>query len=167
MTRPSPLIAITADLLIRNERSTAFSTMTYTHSVLAAGGIPIVLPPAPVHIADLIERFDAFVLTGGDDPVTEPFGHPTHAKSVRVLEDRQRFETGLLHELQTHPDVPVLGICLGMQMMGLVAGGVLNQHLPETHESHADHWEHTHEIQSIDESILASGMTYSKHRQAM
>ena len=63
--------------------------------------------------------------------------------------------------------MPVLGICLGMQMMGLVAGGVLNQHLPETHPSHADHWEHTHEIRSNDESVLVSGMTYSKHRQAM
>lgn len=167
MTRPNPLIAITADLMIRNERPTAFSTMTYTHSVLAAGGIPVILPPAPMRIPDLIERFDAFILTGGDDPVTEPFGHPTHPESVRVLHDRQQFETSLLKELQNHPQIPVLGICLGMQMMGLVAGGVLNQHLPETHNSHADHWEHTHEITSADESILASGITYSKHRQAI
>lgn len=167
MTRPNPLIAITADLMVRNERPTAFSTMTYTHSVLGAGGIPVILPPAPMHIPDLIERFDAFILTGGDDPVTEPFGHPTHPESVRVLPDRQQFETSLLKELQNHPQIPVLGICLGMQMMGLVAGGVLNQHLPETHKSHADHWEHTHEITSADESILASGITYSKHRQAI
>lgn len=167
MTRTTPLIAITADFMIRNDRPTAFSTMTYTHSVLAAGGIPVILPPAPTHIPGLIERFDGFILTGGDDPVTEPFGHPTHSESIRVLEDRQDFETKLLNELQNHPDIPVLGICLGMQMMGLVAGGVLNQHLPETHASHADHWEHTHEIRSTDESIIASGITYSKHRQAM
>lgn len=167
MPHPSPLIAITSDLMIRNDRPTAFSTMTYTHTVLAAGGIPVILPPAPGNASELITRFDGFIFTGGDDPVTEPFGHPTHPESIRVLQDRQRFETELLEKLQDHPDTPVLGICLGMQMMGLLAGGELNQHLPDTHDSHAYHWEHTHEIQSIDESVLSSGMTYSKHRQAM
>lgn len=167
MPSSSPLIAITADLMIRNAKPTAFSTMTYTDAVTAAGGIPAIIPPSSASPDELIDRFDGFIFTGGDDPVTEPFGHPTHQESIRVLEDRQRFETQLLERLQDHPDVPVLGICLGMQMMGLLAGGELNQHLPETHDTHTDHWEHTHEIRSIDESILTSGATYSKHRQAM
>ncbi|MBO6738681.1 MAG: gamma-glutamyl-gamma-aminobutyrate hydrolase family protein [Phycisphaerales bacterium] len=167
MPRNQPLIAITSDLMVRNERPTAFSTMTYTRSVLAAGGVPVILPPTPDHTAQLIDHFDAFILTGGDDPVTEPFGTPTHPESIRVLPDRQNFETQLLNDLKSHPDIPVLGICLGMQMMGLIAGGTLNQHLPDTHTSHADHWEHTHEIRSIDESIIPAGTTYSKHRQAM
>ncbi len=162
-----PLIAITCDLMIRNERPTAFSTMTYTSAVLAAGGIPVLLPPTPDHIDDLAARFDALILTGGDDPATEPFGVPTHPAAVRVLEDRQQFETRLLQALTQHPDIPVLGICLGMQMMGLVAGGTLNQHLPDTHSSHSDHWEHTHKIHSFDDTILPSGSTYSKHRQAL
>ena len=167
MPRTHPLIAITSDLMVRNERPTAFSTMTYTRSVLAAGGVPVILPPTPDHTAQLIDRFDAFILTGGDDPVTEPFGTPTHPESIRVLPDRQSFETQLLNDLMSHPDIPVLGICLGMQMMGLIAGGILNQHLPDTHTTHADHWEHAHEIRSIDESIIPAGSTYSKHRQAM
>ncbi len=167
MPRTLPLIAITSDLMVRNDRPTAFSTMTYTRSVLAAGGVPVILPPTPDHTTHLIDRFDAYILTGGDDPVTEPFGTPTHPESIRVLPDRQNFETQLLNDLQAHPDIPVLGICLGMQMMGLIAGGTLNQHLPETHSTHADHWEHAHDINSIDESIIASGTTYSKHRQAM
>lgn len=167
MPQHRPLIAITADLMIRNDRPTAFSTMTYTRSVLEAGGVPIILPPTPDHAEDLIARFDAFIFTGGDDPVTEPFGVPTHPAAVRVLDDRQRFETRLLQLLQHHPDTAVLGICLGMQMMGLVAGGSLNQNLPDTHASHTDHWEHHHDIRSIDESLVPSGTTYSKHRQAI
>ena len=167
MTPQRPLIAITADLMIRNDRPTAFSTMTYTRSVLQAGGVPVILPPTPGPTDELIQRFDAFILTGGDDPVTEPFGVPTHPAAVRVLDDRQQFETHLLQSLNAHPEVPVLGICLGMQMMGLVAGGVLNQNLPDTHETHADHWEHEHEITSVDETLIPSGVTYSKHRQAM
>lgn len=162
-----PLIAITCDLMIRNQRPTAFSTMTYANAVLAAGGTPVLLPPTPDHLDDLVTRFDAFILTGGDDPVTEPFGIPTHPAAVRVLEARQRFETGLLGALNRHPNLPVLGICLGMQMMGLVAGGTLNQHLPDTHSTHDDHWEHTHGIHTLDESLIPSGRTYSKHRQAL
>ncbi|MAO20027.1 MAG: hypothetical protein CMJ35_01505 [Phycisphaerae bacterium] len=162
-----PLIAITADLMVRSDRPTAFSTMTYTRSVLAAGGVPVILPPTPGHADSLIDRFDALIFTGGDDPVTEPFGTPTHPEAVRVLKDRQDFETSLLTALNDRHDIPVLGICLGMQMMGLVAGGTLNQHLPETHASHTDHWEKTHDISSIDESIIPAGSTYSKHRQAI
>ncbi len=166
-TAQRPLIAITCDLMIRNERPTAFSTMTYTNAVLAAGGTPVLLPPTPDQLTDLLTRFDAFILTGGDDPATEPFGAPTHPAAVRVLEPRQRFETQLLEALAKHPEIPVLGICLGMQMMGLIAGGTLNQHLPDTHTTHSDHWEHEHTINSLDESVLPSGSTYSKHRQAM
>lgn len=162
-----PLIAITADLMVRNERLTAFSTMTYTRAVLAAGGIPVILPPTPEHTVEPVHRFDGFIFSGGDDPVTEPFGVPTHPAAVRVLDDRQRFETKLLQTLQAHPDIPVLGICLGMQMMGLVAGGTLNQHLPDTHGTHGDHWEYPHEVISRDESVIPSGTVYSKHRQAI
>jgi putative glutamine amidotransferase len=164
---PRPLVAITSDLMIRNDRPTAFVTMTYINAVLHAGGTPVVLPPTPGSVTGLVERFDAFIFTGGDDPVTEPFNTPTHPAAVRVLPHRQQFETQLLKALADHPDIPVLGICLGMQMMGLVAGGTLNQHLPDTHPTHADHWEQPHTITSSDESILASGTVYSKHRQAM
>jgi len=167
MPTSRPLIAITADLMIRNNHATAFSTMTYTRSVIEAGGIPVILPPTPDLADELVNRFDAFIFSGGDDPVTEPFGHPTHPETVRVLEERQQFETNLLKSLEDHPDIPVLGICLGMQMMGLVARGTLNQHLPDTHSTHADHWEHTHDIISVEESIIPSGTTYSKHRQAI
>lgn len=162
-----PLIAITSDLVVRNDRLTAFSTMTYSNAVLLAGGLPAILPPIASDLSHLIEHFDGFILTGGDDPQTEPFGVPTHPAAVRVLEDRQSFETNLLALLNEHPHVPVLGICLGMQMMALCNGGTLNQHLPDTHDTHSTHWEHEHAIQSIDQSVLKSGVVYSKHRQAV
>ena len=153
--------------MIRHERPTAFSTMTYAEAVRKAGGIPIVLPPVPGNAEQLIHELDAFIFSGGDDPVMEPFGQPTHEAAVHVLPARQQFETELLQALSEHPLKPVLGICLGMQMMGLIAAGEFNQHLPDTHPSHADHWERPHEITSIDPGRLGSGSVYSKHRQAM
>ncbi len=162
-----PLIAITSDLMIRKDRPTVFLTMTYVQSVLDAGGIPVILPSTPGDVSGLVAHFDGFILSGGDDPTTESFGAPTHPAAVPVLEDRQRFETQLIGELDKHPEIPVLGICLGMQMLALCRGGVLNQHLPDTHETHAIHWDHEHAIISEDTDRVASGTVWSGHHQAI
>ena len=166
-SRSRPLIAITSDLMIRKDRPTAYLTMTYARRVLDAGGIPVILPPTPGYVSDLVARFDGFILSGGDDPQTEPFGMPTHEAAVPVLEPRQSFETQLIGELGKHAEIPVLGICLGMQMLALCRGGVLNQHLPETHETHAEHWDNAHEIISAHPDEIASGTVWSGHRQAI
>jgi len=162
-----PLVAITADLMIRKNRPTAYSTMTYASAVTQAGGIPVILPPTDTDPHQLIARFDAFIFSGGDDPKTEPFGCPTHPSAVPVLDQRQLFETNLLSALDEHPQVPILAICLGMQMLALCNGGHLNQHLPDTHKSHELHWGHTHEIAASAQSTLDSGQVYSMHRQAI
>jgi putative glutamine amidotransferase len=170
-TQKHPLIAITADLMVRNGRPTAFSTMTYSRAIERAGGIAVILPPMTQHskrtTTALLSSFDGFILSGGDDPQMESFGTPTHQASTLVLPDRQSFETNLIQELNARPEIPVLGICLGMQMLALCNNGQLNQHLPDTHEDHQVHWEHDHEIISIENSILPSGTVYSKHRQAV
>jgi len=162
-----PLIAITSDLMIRKDRPTAYLTMTYAQAVADAGGLPVILPPVADSTSELIHKFDGFILSGGDDPRTETFGHPTHKASTPVLEARQSFETQLIKELDNNPQIPVLGICLGMQMLALCRGGALNQHLPDTHTTHASHWNNEHEILSANHDILASGTIWSGHRQAV
>ena len=154
-------------MMIRKNHPTAYLTMTYANAVAQAGGIPVIIPPIIDSIPNLIKHFDAFILSGGDDPTTESFGTPTHPKSTPVIEPRQSFETLLIGELDKHPEVPVLGICLGMQMLALCRGGSLNQHIPETHDSHAQHWKCTHQIISTDQTILPSGEVWSAHRQAV
>lgn len=163
----SPLIGITTDLMIRKDRPTSYLAMTYGESVLKSGGIPVMLPPVNVDIAQLINRFDGFILSGGDDPVMEPFGQPTHPKVTRVLPERQSFETALISALHDQPEKPLLGICLGMQMMALVHGGEMDQYMPETCPTHEHHWDQEHEIQSIDESVLGSGVVWSTHKQTI
>jgi putative glutamine amidotransferase len=113
-------------------------------------------------------RFDAFVFTGGDDPKTEPFGQPTHPKADVMSQERQAFEVALLEALSLHhPDKPVLGVCLGMQLMALVAGGRLNQHLPDDTPTSEDHLhDHAHAIVPSCEAI-ASGEVTSHHHQAV
>jgi len=162
-----PLIGITADRMIRNGSPTAFSALTYSQSVLMSGGVPILIPPAELPSDELIERLDGFLFSGGDDPVMEPFGEQTHEQSVRVAPQRQLLETDLLERLRDRPEIPVLGVCLGMQMLALVHGGTLNQHLPDTHTSAEGHWEHEHRVETLDHACLQSGVVYSKHRQAV
>ncbi|MFK7758654.1 MAG: gamma-glutamyl-gamma-aminobutyrate hydrolase family protein [Phycisphaerales bacterium] len=168
-SNPAPLIGISSDLTTRNDRPTSFVYMTYVNAVVKAGGIAVVLPPGSGeshYIDDLIERFDGFILSGGDDPVMEGYGIQTHKEAIPVFKERQAFETGLLDRLSMNPDVPLLGVCLGMQMMALSSGGTLNQHLPDTHETYETHWEHTHTVVSNDPSV-ASGEVWSKHKQAV
>lgn len=160
------MIAITTDLYDRDGVPTARVASAYSAMIERAGGEPVHLAPMRAGVCDF-GRYDGFVLTGGDDPVMEPFGVPTSEHAVRVLSERQAFETELLGYLHANDAVPALGVCLGMQMMALTSGGTLNQHLPDTHGTHAIHWEHEHEVRSNDEALLASGVVRSRHRQAV
>jgi len=174
-----PLIAITTDLCTRNERPTARVTTAYADRVRAAGGQPVLLAPptgsAPDHAAAdaLVARFDGFVLTGGDDPRTEPFGTPSHPGITPVFAERQAFESALLESIaRTRPEAPLFGICLGLQMMVLHAGGSLFQFMPESHpHSHQDHWASEHEIlpetTAMGPGLALSGVSHSHHKQAV
>lgn len=165
---PRPLIAVTADLIDRNGRETAMSAMAYSDAVWSAGGLPVIVGPEVDAVSDLAGRFDAFVLTGGDDPVLEGFGVPTDPRITPVMPRRQAFETALLALLGAEwPEKPLLGICLGMQMLALTRGGRLNQYMPDTHPNAADHWDRDHAVVSADESLLSSGVVHSRHKQAV
>ncbi len=166
-----PIIAITCDLCDSPNGERVFSYRTYGHAVEAAGGIPVWLAPTDASIADLLsllDRIDGVILAGGDDPCTEPFGTPSHQAITPVHADRQRFETSLLIALNDRPSMPVLGICLGMQMMALHAGGTLDQHMPDTRSDWHRHWDAQHTVTSKPtRPIKLTGTAYSKHRQAV
>jgi len=168
-TTPRPLVGITTDLAEHPNGVRVFTYRPYAEAIERAGAVPVLLPPAVKSVEAYVDRLDAFLLTGGDDPCTEPFGVPTHPSAVRIHPDRQAFETALLERLaRSKPDTPVLGICLGMQLMALVAGGRLDQHLPETCPTHAMHWEQEHAVEPAGDGAFAlRGVVRSKHRQAV
>lgn len=165
---PRPVIGISSDLIEHNGLTRAASPVTYVHAIAAAGGIPVVLPPVADTATELLARCDGLVLTGGDDPITEPFGEPTDARVTRLHPDRQAAESAMIEHLATdRPDLPVLGVCLGMQMMALHAGGRLDQYMPATTPTHADHWERSHAVRSLAIDELGEGIVNSKHKQAV
>ncbi len=141
--------------------------MTYIRAVTDAGGLPVVLAPMPALVGEFLRYCDAFLFTGGEDPRTEPFGQPTHPKATPVHPQRQEFETALLDALNARPRTPVLGVCLGMQMLALHAGGRLNQHMPDSVPTADRHQgDRTHLIQP-SVPIVSAGEVTSHHTQSV
>jgi putative glutamine amidotransferase len=174
MSISAPLIGIASDVSEpRPGRPRVEAALAYAACVRTAGGVPVLLAPIPDLIPDYLRLCQGFVFTGGDDPRMELFGKPTHAKATPMHPIRQAFDTALLGELLRDQHIPTLGVCLGMQMMALVAGGDLNQHLPDTlptHESHAQNALHTVEVVGgSGGGVLAksSQPVVSHHRQAV
>lgn len=136
-----PLIGITVDNVDRSAASGMYrSGIGYSRAVADAGGIPLLLPHEPELAARYADLCDGFLLTGGADPRMEGFGCMTDARANVMDARRQSFELALLEALDTlrenalgrTGDKPVLGICLGMQLMALHHGGTLDQFLPDT-----------------------------------
>ncbi len=175
------IVGITTDLAERPDgRLVAELNVTYADAVARAGAVPVALVPDAALAAPNAASCDAIIFTGGDDPAMEPFGEPTHPKATPMHPRRQDAEVALLRFLAAErPDMPVLGICLGMQLMSLVAGGRMHQHLPDTFPDHANHWNKDHAIISLDaptpemvaplvEAWRAQRTpVHSKHRQAV
>jgi putative glutamine amidotransferase len=171
-----PTIGIAPDVVEPRPGSVrAMCPLTYARAVAEAGGWPVILPPMVELIPAHLKRCHGFIVIGGDDPRTEAFGAPTHPKATPVHEMRQRFDTELLEALMDRPEVPTLGVCLGMQMMALVAGGKMDQHLPESLRTAEQHWNDSkHGITLKGKGVLASivegsggAEVTSHHRQAV
>jgi putative glutamine amidotransferase len=128
-----PLIGVTVDNFQNNIASGKYeSNVEYCRAVAEAGGLPLLLPQEVELTAHYVDLCDGLMLTGGDDARTEQFGVPMHPASRCIEPRRQQFELAILDALAKKPRRPALGVCLGMQLMALHAGGQLNQHLPDT-----------------------------------
>lgn len=170
-----PLFGITVD----NKQNTASSgtyecAIAYSKSIAAAGGIPILLPHEVDCAPETIARLDGLVLTGGVDPDTTEFGTPMHPKARAMDPIRQRFELALLRLASKHkPHMPILGVCLGMQLMALAADGALDQYMPDTLATATDHVDNQpHEVSVTAPCPLlgdvgTTGRVTSHHQQAV
>jgi putative glutamine amidotransferase len=138
--QPRPLIAVNG-LLEPGESPALRLANRYAEAVLAAGGVPLAIPPVGgrAQIEALLARVDGLLLTGGDDFSMERLGKgATHPRACPVPGEKQDFDVQLARAALER-DLPVLGICYGMQLLALVGGGDLYQHLPEDRPGSREH----------------------------
>lgn len=105
----------------------------YTDAVLAAGGVPVGLPPqppTPAAVAAVLDAIDGLVITGGKDVDAALYGQAAHPENDAPRPDRDAWEIALVRAA-IERDLPLLGICRGLQVLVVALGGTLVQHLPD------------------------------------
>ena len=158
-----PLIGLTLD----SEPAGGYSNLpwyaireNYCGAVTRAGGLPLLLPHEPEHAAAYLDRVDGLIVTGGAfdvDPAL--FGAETRHSSVTTKDRRTDFEKSAT-EGALERDMPVLGICGGQQLLNVVLGGTLIQHIPDevegalAHEQPNPRTEPGHTVAVAPDSLL-------------
>jgi putative glutamine amidotransferase len=120
----------------------------YIDAVQQAGGLALMLAPDPRLIEDpdeALQLIDGLVLAGGADIDPGSYGEQAHRETVGTVPERDRFEIALT-AAAIERDLPVLGICRGMQLINVARGGTLLQHLPDQFGHH----EHRRVVGSFD-----------------
>lgn len=181
MSRSSsrPRIGITVDSI--KDKPQYMLPFSYAEAVEKAGGLPVAIPfkVSPALAGEYLDLLDGVVLIGGDDLDPSLYGEEQHLMAGRVHPDRQAFEFALLAEIEKRR-TPVLGICLGSQLMNVHRGGSLHQFLPDLdrdepleHRRIGDDWSFRHDVTVTPGTKLAGivGKTTvasnSSHKQAV
>jgi putative glutamine amidotransferase len=143
----------------------------YVEAVQRAGGLVAMLPPDPRLVegpGEALELIDGLVLAGGADIDPAAYGQEAHAETLDTVPERDVFEIALVRAA-IERDLPVLGICRGMQLINVACGGSLLQHLPERF-GHSDHRRAVgsfdgadHDVRLIEGTLAARAIGESRH----
>jgi putative glutamine amidotransferase len=103
----------------------------YCDAVARAGGLPILLPHEPEQVEAYLDRIDGLVVTGGAFDIDPGlFGAADRHPTVRTKDRRTAFEVAVTKGALAR-DLPVLAICGGQQLLNVLLGGTLFQHIPD------------------------------------
>jgi putative glutamine amidotransferase len=137
-----PIIGIPCFAMVRADtgRPIYASNQTYAQAVAHAGGIPVLIPS----LADLPDVsaingwLDGLLLAGGSDLDPSLYGEAPAPESSAPELERDRLELDLIR-LALDQDLPILGVCRGLQVLNVARGGSLYQHIPTERPSGIDH----------------------------
>jgi putative glutamine amidotransferase len=132
---------------------------SYVDAVQRAGGLALLLPPdarADEDPAAWLDLLDGLLLAGGNDVDPAMYGATPAPQTDHTVPERDAFEIALAREAMER-DLPLLGICRGMQVMNVARGGTLIQHLPDD-VGHEDHRRTPGSFENADHDVrLVSG----------
>ncbi|QIE45195.1 gamma-glutamyl-gamma-aminobutyrate hydrolase family protein [Pseudohalocynthiibacter aestuariivivens] len=141
MRKLRPLIGLTADVETRDAGSTETEYVlraNYASAIIDAGGLPVILPHDPDLAALYVAQIDGLIVTGGLFDI-----HPIHygetlTAPLKLKEDRTDFELAML-DGGLMVDMPIMGICNGMQLLAVKLGGKLVQDIQRDIEGGIEH----------------------------
>ncbi len=122
------------------ELDAALLPMNYVQAVQRAGGMALLLPPDEQLVEEpeeVLALLDGLILAGGADIDPGSYGETRDPHTVDTVPERDRFEIALTRAA-IERDLPLLGICRGMQLINVACGGTLIQHLPDRY-GHGEH----------------------------
>ncbi|WP_245901219.1 gamma-glutamyl-gamma-aminobutyrate hydrolase family protein [Deinococcus yavapaiensis] len=170
MTRPRigmSIAHLSDPILGRSYQGTAIA---YAQSLWRAGGLPSLLPLLPEAAHDLVAQLDGLLLTGGVDVAPDRYGQAPHPQLGDVDTLRDEVEAALYLAARAR-GLPVLGICRGLQLVNVLEGGTLHQHL-DGHTQGRPYDALTHDVVFEGDGILARHhpthlLVNSHHHQAV
>jgi putative glutamine amidotransferase len=126
--RARPLIGLTTYGRTDDDRFTLPGE--YVDAVRRAGGVPLLITPGESHWLAALELVDAFILTGGGDIDPGRYDGRRHETNYGVDQERDILELAVARHL-IDSGLPTLGICRGAQILNIVEGGTLIEHIPD------------------------------------
>lgn len=132
VSETTPLIGVSASLHDFGD----YGGVGVHRPLLAAGGLPVTLPQLPGAIAPLLDRLDAIVLAPGRDIDPSRYGQEPHPLLATTEPRRDEFELQLI-PLALERQLPILGMCRGIQTLNVALGGTLAQDVSLISSGHA------------------------------
>lgn len=129
----------------------------YVNAVIAAGGVPIVLPPQDGSTDAILRIVDGLLFSGGADIDPAIYGDTdVHPKTYDIHPLRDRFELELI-KAAIERDIPTFCICRGIQVLNVACGGTLHQDVPDQYSAAIPHrqQETGHQNHESSHSVLA------------
>jgi putative glutamine amidotransferase len=163
------IVAVTATIKDEQDVRRLRLNAAYTSALGNAGLIPLVVPPltGESDAAEILERVDGLVLTGGEDIDPSWYGAPPHAKLGEVQKERDATEIAIVRAARER-GLPTLAICRGIQLVNVAFGGTLVQDIPSERPNSLPHNpagprdRRTHSVDIIPDSALARAIGAEK-----
>jgi putative glutamine amidotransferase len=152
-----PIVAVTATTELVKSSGKVRVNRAYTEALLAAGLIPLVVPPMTGDAASaILDTVDGLVLTGGEDVDPALFGADRHPATGPANDMRDECELALAREAARRK-IPTLAICRGVQVLNIALGGTLVQDIPSEVGSALNHDSEGARGQRVHGVTLTSG----------
>lgn len=159
-----PVIGITSNY----ESLTCKLGRGYYDSVIQAGGTPVIIPPSTDTnvLMNTLDHIDALILSGGGD-INPLYAGEEPVKGLNSINQERDLPELLITRLAYNRQMPILGICRGIQTLAIALGGKVMQDISDQirvkHSQEADRSEPTHTVDIEEDSTLYN--IYEKKRQ--